>query len=213
MLLLFDCDGTLVDSHQQIITSMQCAFEDVGLVAPSHQAVATIIGMSLDAAIQQLGCQRMAQRQELSTRYRFHFNRDSSALFADVCLVLDQLKDRGYDLGIVTGKSMSGLLSVLDQHALRAYFLVLRTADCCPSKPHPAMVQQSMDEMGVQASDTYVIGDATFDMEMARSAGVQAIGIPTGCHQEQELRHAGATHVVQGLRELLTIFKGEKTYA
>jgi len=213
MLILFDCDGTLVDSHQQIISSMQYAFSDTGLDIPRTKEVANIIGLSLQAAIQQLGCHQAKQIAAIITRYRYHYNQGSSTLFSDTKIVLANCRQRGFDMGVVTGKSMSGLMAVLEQHDLRDYFLVMRTADCCPSKPHPAMVQQSMVEMGAQTKDTCVVGDATFDIQMAVAAGVQGIGVSTGSHTELELRGAGASLVVQNLNGLLNIFEGLTQHA
>lgn len=206
MLILFDCDGTLVDSHQQIISSMQSAFADALLPVPESEKVADIIGLSLQAAAEALGCQAKHMDQVLD-RYRFHYHRGSSALFADARPVIAALKEQGHDLGVVTGKSMSGLLSVLEKHQLRDDFLVLRTADCCPSKPHPAMVLESMAEMGAVAQDTCVIGDATFDMKMAVSASVCAFGVSTGSHRDYELKQAGAHHVVPCLQALMRFFE------
>jgi len=214
MLILFDCDGTLVDSHHQIINSMQHAFRDVSQTAPSTKQVAHIIGLSLHEAIGHLGTSlSKIQRDHIATRYRVHFNQGSSTLFPHAHDVLTTLQSCGHDMGIVTGKSMSGLQQVLEQHHLKKYFLVMRTADCCPSKPHPAMVQESMAEMGADPTQTYVIGDATFDIQMAVSAGTKGIGIPTGSHDEAALHHAGAYCVVKNLNELLHVFEGQQINA
>ncbi|MDQ6962360.1 MAG: HAD-IA family hydrolase [Mariprofundaceae bacterium] len=207
MLILFDCDGTLVDSHQQIITSMQLAFLDLSLSSPTTAQVADIIGLSLQSAIELLGCRQTNLIADIIERYRFHYHRGSSALFSDTRDVIGTLKEEGHHLGVVTGKSMPGLLSVLEKHHLRDDFLVLRTADCCPSKPHPAMVLESMDEMGASAAQTVVIGDATFDMQMAVAAGVRAFGVSTGSHCKQALEEAGAYRVAPSLDALMALIE------
>lgn len=208
-LILFDCDGTLVDSQQQIITSMQTAFADNGLAAPDAASVRAIIGLSLAVAVDQLAPGfDDGLRQAVLARYRHAYvaSESSLALFAGVREGLATLCHKGYWLGIVTGKSRHGLLRVLDAFDLHALFQVWRTADCCPSKPHPAMVLECMQELGVGADATQVIGDACFDMQMARAAGVRALGVSFGVEPAERLMDAGAARVFHRFDEIAPSF-------
>ena len=206
-LILFDCDGTLVDSQAAIVRAMQAAFEACGEPAPDARAVHDVIGLSLPEAVGRLAG-REALVGPLMAGYRDHYvaGEERLELFPGVRETLAELKARGYWLGIVTGKSKPGLLRVLEQFGLEDDFLTLRTADCCPSKPHPAMVNECMQELGVDRRQTTVVGDAAFDMLMAASAGVQALGVSFGVGERQQLLQSGAMHVVDRFAELLAWF-------
>lgn len=208
-LILFDCDGTLVDSQQHIIVSMQAAFADSGLEAPEADAVRGVIGLSLSLAVAGLAPDiDDGLHQQVLARYKHVYvaSETSLALFPGVREGLEDLHDKGYWLGIVTGKSRQGLLRVLDAFDLHALFPVWRTADCCPSKPHPAMVLECMDELGVAAAATQVIGDACFDMQMARAAGVRALGVSFGVEPANRLIEAGAARVYHRFDEIAPSF-------
>ncbi|PJC67808.1 MAG: hydrolase, partial [Zetaproteobacteria bacterium CG_4_8_14_3_um_filter_59_5] len=127
-------------------------------------------------------------------------------LFVGVRETLLELAERGYWLGIVTGKSHAGLQRVLQEFDLAKHFLVLRTSDHCASKPHPAMVLESMAEMGVAAAQTAVIGDALLDIQMARAAGVRSLGVSFGVAGSGPLLAAGAEAVIDDFSELLAYF-------
>lgn len=210
-LILFDCDGTLVDSQQQIVASMQSAFTDNGLAAPSADAVHAIIGLSLATAVDRLapGLDPALREAVLASYRRAYVESERSlTLYPGVREGLESLHRKGYWMGVVTGKSRNGLLRVLDTFDLHALFQVWRTADCCPSKPHPAMVLECMDELGMDAVATQVIGDACFDMEMARAAGVQAMGVSYGVEPAERLMAAGATRVFHHFDEIERWFPG-----
>ncbi len=207
-LILFDCDGTLTDSHPAIIGAMRAAFADAGLPAPEAETVAGVIGLSLDAAVASLLPAGADARMHAAVvaRYRAIY-RDFEGdvrLFDGVPETLDALAGRGFWLGIVTGKSRAGLLRTLARFDLASRMLVWRTADCCPSKPHPAMVLECADEMGVPPAETLVVGDAAFDMQMARAAGARAIGVDFGQPGAAGLREAGAETVVTAFPALLS---------
>jgi len=212
-LILFDCDGTLMDSHHHIIAVMQRAFTEHGLREPSAAAIAPVVGLSLAKAVQQLlaGKSMGASSDlcdEIAQTYR-HLYRTLPAqygLFDGVIETLTTLRNRGYWLGVVTGKSQAGLLHVLDKFDLATHFLVLRTADQCPSKPHPAMVEECMAEMGVAAAQTSVVGDALLDMQMAQACGVRALGVSFGVTDSTSLRAAGAKAVLDDFVDLLEHF-------
>jgi phosphoglycolate phosphatase len=127
-------------------------------------------------------------------------------LFAGVRETLDILRERGYWMGVVTGKSFSGLERVLNDFSLAHYFLVMRTADHCPSKPHPAMVNECMAEMGVKSEQTTVVGDALLDIQMAQASGVQSLGVSFGVAEAEALRAAGAMGIVDAFDGLLEYF-------
>ena len=206
-LILFDCDGTLVDSHAQIIHAMQQAFTACDLEPPEVQAVRHVIGLSLHEAISRLLSDGVLH-DDIAAAYRRHYRaaQGGTSLFAGVRETLQVLRERGYWMGIVTGKSRPGLLQVLDQLDLRAFFHVWRTADCCPSKPHPAMVEECMADMGVGPKQTTVVGDACFDIQMARACGVRALGVASGSEDPIALRDAGAFDVVDTFVSLMAHF-------
>jgi len=210
-LILFDCDGTLVDSQRQIVASMQAAFADNGLASPSAATVHAIIGLSLVTAVDRLapGLDPPTREAVLASYRRAYVDSEHSlSLYPGVQEGLATLCEKGYWLGIVTGKSRNGLLRVLDHFGLHPLFQVWRTADCCPSKPHPAMVLECMHELGMDAAATQVIGDACFDMEMARAAGVRALGVSYGVEPAERLMAAGATRVFHHFDEIAPWFPG-----
>ncbi len=186
---------------------MQCAFAACHLPVPDKAKVSDIIGLSLTEAVHRLLPDGVVT-EELLQAYREAYRQEEQRLelFPGVIEMLQTLQQRGYWLGIVTGKSRSGLLRVLDTFDLADHFLVLRTADCCPSKPHPAMVLECMDELGVQAQQTVVIGDAAFDMQMAKAAGVRAYGVSYGVASARVLMEHGAIAVFDHAQQIVDSF-------
>ena len=210
-LILFDCDGTLVDSQHVIVAAMGRAFARAELAVPPREAVLGIVGLSLVEAMQRLGeddprfpAERLADlyRQafrELRTEPDF-----SEPMFPGMRGLIDTLSARDdVLLGIATGKSQRGVAAVLGHHGLEGRFVTIQTADDAPSKPHPAMVHQAMAATGVDARDTVLIGDTSFDMVMARAAGAGAIGVSWGYHAPELLRQSGAQWLVDDADELL----------
>jgi phosphoglycolate phosphatase len=206
-LILFDCDGTLTDSHGAIVKAMQQAFVANGRKPPADDAVERVIGLSLMGAIEKLTDERSLYAG-IGEAYRDHYvaAEASLKLYPGVVETLETLKQRGYWMGIVTGKSKAGLLRVLEQFGLDDFFYVIRTADCCPSKPHPAMALECMAELGIEAEKTALVGDALFDMQMAMAASVRAIGVSFGVESADSLAAAGAKHVVDHFPALLECF-------
>ena len=200
--LVFDCDGTLVDSQFMIVAAMNAAFDDVGLPRPDANRVRRVVGLSLDEAIWRLLPE--AERGlilALSDRYKqaFRTARESGArepFYPGAREAILRLSAAGYLLGVATGKSRRGLVAVLEQAGLMSHFVSLQTADDAPGKPHPAMLQQAMREAGADAAETLMIGDTSYDMEMARAAGVVGLGVSWGYHAPSELLTAGAEMVV-----------------
>jgi phosphoglycolate phosphatase len=211
-LVLFDCDGTLVDSVSLIHETMRRTFTKFGKEEPTIERTKSIIGLTLDIAIARMQGKPHADAEavEMMAYYKSLFavvraDLDyKEPLFDGIRDVIETIGPReDLLIGAVTGKSRRGLNSVLDTHDFRKWFVVGRTADDCPSKPHPAMVTECCDETGIDARNTLVIGDAIYDMQMAKAAGATAIGVAWGYASPDELREAGADVIVHHPRELL----------
>jgi len=209
-LILFDCDGTFTDSHCAIVEAMQPSFVKNGLILPDAGSVNAIIGLSLQEAVRRLlpasADSDLQEQVRQGYREAYLVAEQHISLYAGVHEVLKTLRERGYWLGVVTGKSLPGLQRVLKSFSLDDYFYVLRTADCTHSKPHPAMVLECMAEMGIGAESTVVVGDALFDVQMAKAAGVPCIGVSFGVGSSDELLAAGAQLVVDDFSSLLDHF-------
>jgi len=211
-LILFDCDGTLTDSNMVIVRAVQQAFKDSVLLAPSTIDILAALGMSLDSVVEGLlqkqGNDSKALVSVIAEAYRQHyrfFEKDIT-LYPGVLDVLETLKQRGYWMAIVTGKSKDGLERVLSRFDLKKYFYTWRTADCCHSKPHPAMALECMSELGIEAKNTTLVGDSHFDIQMAKAAGVGALGAAFGSENMQHLYDEGADKVLFSFEELLDCF-------
>jgi phosphoglycolate phosphatase len=202
-LALFDCDGTLVDSQHAIVSAMTAAWAGEGLGEPDPVRVRRVVGLSLvEAVARLLPDGDPVQHVRLAERYKEAFMRGRLAgrhlepLFPGLREALEALERERVLLGVATGKSLRGLTATLAHHDLARFFVTLQTADIGPGKPDPAMVRRALAESGAEAADTVMIGDTVFDMEMARRAGVGAIGVAWGYHEVEELRAAGAQRIV-----------------
>ncbi len=189
-LLVFDWDGTLVDSAQAIVEALQGACVDLGLDPPTEARARHIIGLGLRDALR-YAVPHVAEKdyRNLVDRYRVHFlARDARmTLFPGVAEGLEELQRAGYMLAIATGKSRRGLERALDQMNVRRYFAASRCADEGHSKPHPGMLLAVMEELCVPADATLMIGDTTHDLEMAFNAGVRGVGVAYGAHPKAQL--------------------------
>ena len=208
-LVVFDCDGTLVDGQAAICQTMEAAFASTGLVAPERNMVRRMVGLSLPYALRELAPDASdEQRHAIVEAYKTGFRdlRLSGALreplYDGIAGLIDELSGEGWQLAVATGKSDRGLHACLDTHGIRHRFVSLQTADRHPSKPHPAMLEAALFEAAVQPGDAVMIGDTSFDMEMAVAAGVRAIGVAWGYHEAHELREAGAVAVAETAEEL-----------
>ncbi|MYM57339.1 HAD-IA family hydrolase [Thalassovita mangrovi] len=210
-LILFDVDGTLVDSQGDIVASMTRAFEGEGLEAPTREATLSIVGLSLEVAIPQLAPGLDASAYDrMVAGYKAAYmelraaqgSQKSSPLYPYARDVLDQLATIDhYLLGVATGKSRRGLDALLAGHGMTKMFLTQQVSDHHPSKPHPAMVLAALSETGVAPENAVMIGDTSFDMQMARAAGVRALGVGWGYHKPEDLEpHADA--VIHDFRDL-----------
>jgi len=210
-LVIFDCDGTLVDSQNAIVASMEHAFRTHGLEPPTRAAILSIVGLSLPQAVEALmpgHPPQMAYRVSESYKTGFGATIVDEAkrdpLFPGALEAVTALAAHGdVLLGIATGKSLRGVYRLLDREAWRPHFATIQTADNAPSKPHPGMILQAMAETGATPETTIMIGDTTFDIDMARAAGVHAIGVSWGYHPVGALHRSGAHAVVDDYAGLL----------
>jgi phosphoglycolate phosphatase len=189
-LLVFDWDGTLMDSAAVIVSSIQAACRDLDLPVPDKDAASHIIGLGLNEAMQALLPDLdAADYGRMVDRYRFHYlGRDAEIpLFSGVEESLRDLAEAGFMLAVATGKSRTGLDRALGYTGLGERFHATRCADECFSKPHPQMLLELMDELGVAAEQTLMIGDTTHDLLMAQNANVAAVGVGYGAHPRENL--------------------------
>ena len=203
-LILFDVDGTLVDSQSDIVSSMVSAFDHVQLSAPDRSRILSIVGLSLPRAMAELAPDADASTHDaMVAAYKNQYmalraaagSQHSSPLYPGVRQVLDALRDVPENLlGVATGKSQRGLDALIDGHALDGMFVTRQCADHHPSKPHPSMIWQAMQDTGVSPSETVMIGDTSFDMDMARAAGVFALAVSWGYHDRMRL--SGADRII-----------------
>lgn len=208
-LAVFDCDGTLVDSGHSIVACMQAACTRHDLKEPEPDAIRRMVGLPLEEAVSRLFPEldhdtvwsvREGYREVfmgLRERGEVH-----EPLYDGALEVIDQLDQAGWLLGVATGKAMVGLVNTLGGHDLESRFVTLQTADKAMGKPNPEMLFNAMNETGVEAHATVMIGDTTYDMEMARNAGTLAVGVSWGYHPVSELTDAGAHVVVHSYGDL-----------
>lgn len=208
-LVLFDCDGTLVDSQHDIVEAMNRSFAVLKRPPPPRADVLAVIGLSLPQAMARLLPQADADYHEhAAEEYRLAFqamrraNGVSEPLYPGIAALVTRLAAEGWMLGVATGKSDRGLAICLTNHGLIDHFVTLQTADRHPSKPHPSMALQAMADAGAMPETTLMIGDTSYDMEMAVYAGMRGIGVTWGYHDEQELRAAGAHAIAVDMDEL-----------
>jgi phosphoglycolate phosphatase len=203
-LVIFDCDGTLVDSQHMICAAMQQAYADHRIDCPPREKLLSIVGLSLAESFQRLSDNaRGFPVETMVERYKAAFfemratQTEMEPLFPGVREIIEYLSARDdMVLGIATGKSQRGVRMVLGHHGLLQHFSTIKTADDAPSKPHPGMVLEAMREAGAVPDDTVVIGDTSYDIEMARAAGAGAIGVSWGYHPVADLHAAGAHEVI-----------------
>lgn len=208
-LAVFDCDGTLADGQAGVVRAMESAFAEHGLPSPDHHTVRRIVGLSLPQAMRELAPQADEEAvRDLVESYKSAFRamrEDGSLkepLYAGIPELLQRLHAKGWTLGVATGKSDRGLASTLAANGLSPLFGPLHTADRHPSKPNPAMLLAAMDDCLAAPENTVMIGDTVYDIVMAQSAQVRAIGVDWGYHEASELRNAGAEAVATSMAEL-----------
>ena len=190
-LIIFDWDGTLMDSENKIVRCFEKSAAEVGIDYPGDDAVRNIIGLGLKEALDVLlPDEDQSIRDQLVERYRVHFlEKDTTEmpLFEGVESGLDALLEYGYTLAIATGKARRGLARVLDETGLHDHFSVTRCSDEAVSKPHPRMVYDILNETGVDAGSAIVVGDTVYDIQMAHNAAADALAVSYGVHEEERL--------------------------
>jgi phosphoglycolate phosphatase len=211
-LAVFDLDGTLLDSANSIVTGVLDCWEVCGFPMPDSEQVRRIIGLPWDQSVRLLlpgaGDEEFAligaYHDEIRRGERTRPHREEG-LFDGVIDLLDALEEVGYLLAIITSRSSGRLNELLDAQGIGNRFISLKTTDNGPGKPNPFLMNQTLSETGVNREETVMIGDTTFDMLMARSAGTSAIGVSWGVHERDELQEAGALYVVDAMHELPTV--------
>ncbi len=212
--IVFDVDGTLIDSQHTIVGSMQGAFTAFGLPVPDHLTIRRTVGLPVEDAVHRLAeaaalglatdtVHQVAEeykRRARSLRERPDYH---EPMFDGTRPLLDGLLAAGQMMGIATGKSRRGLDTWIAKTGLAGHFVTLQTGDIPPGKPHPAMLHRAMDEAGARAADTLMIGDTVFDVQMAVAAGARAIGVAWGYHAPEELLEAGAERILTRWEDLL----------
>ena len=190
-LVVFDWDGTLMDSTRIIARSLQKACADVGIAIPSDEDALFVIGLNMQDSFARVapGLDREGQAR-LSERYRHHFlaGEQQIPLFPGVREMLPDLHGRGWRLAVATGKARRGLERALDTSGLREWFEATRCADEGFAKPHPDMLLMLLDMTGVEPHRALMVGDTTHDLELAANAGVDAVAVSYGAHPEALLR-------------------------
>ena len=206
-LVVFDMDGTLIDSVALIVETVAAAFDSVGETVPDERTIRSISGLTLNIALQRLAPSADTDRLELLTaRYRNEYiarAHGREPLFPGALAALDRLRaDPATILAVATGKGKNSARRLLAGHGIEAYFSSIETPDDNPSKPNPQMIFSAIAAAGVTARETVMIGDTNHDMEMARAAGVPAIGVVWGYHPAAELLAAGADLVLDRFDQL-----------
>ncbi len=208
-LALFDYDGTLVDSAGPIVQMFEAAYAKAGYVCPPADALRSMIGLPLHVAVARLNPELdEAGHANIVDLYRAEYDARHKAgaesplpLFSGAKQAMTEMQS-SMILGVATGKSRRGLTQSLAALGLDPYFSVTKTADDGPSKPHPAIAVDAMQEMGAEPANTVVIGDTVYDMEMAKAAGASAIGVSWGMHPVELLKRAGADRLITSFDEL-----------
>ena len=210
-LIIFDCDGTLVDSQHMIVAAMTAAYGSHSLPLPAREVLLSVVGLSLVEAFRKLGQGLDGfPAESLAGHYRdaFHAMRAPGfpvePLYPGAADAVVELARRdGVMLGVATGKSQRGVRLVLGHHGLLEHFITIQTADDAPSKPDPGMVLAAMREAGATPENTVVVGDTIYDIAMARAAGATGVGVTWGYHPGASLAEAGALAVIDRFANLV----------
>ncbi|HUW98927.1 MAG TPA: HAD-IA family hydrolase [Acidiferrobacter sp.] len=209
-LLIFDWDGTLMDSADKIVLCFQAAARDCGVLTLTDQAIRKTIGLGVAEALARLLPEEDSRgRSAVAARYREHFlrlNETPMPLFPGVQAGLLDFQRRGYELAIATGKSRAGLEAALRISGLTDLFSVSRCADETQSKPDPLMLREILAETGVDGARAIMIGDTSYDIEMASRAGIASVAVSYGVHERPELLVHGPAACLDSFPELCAWF-------
>lgn len=207
-LVVFDWDGTLMDSPRRIVHCLQRACEALGREVPPDDALRDIIGLGVEAAVERLfpGADSAFVGAFATTYRQCYLGADDAPetpLFPHVTPLLDWLDQRGVLLAVATGKSRRGLDQALESTGLQGRFVATACGDEHPSKPSPVMLEHVMTRCGVERSRARMVGDSVYDLQMARAAGVPSLAVAHGVHDDQRLADEGPLAVVRDLNDLL----------
>jgi len=209
-LLIFDWDGTLMDSERKIINCFHAAIEDVKLEPLADDHIRGVIGLGLKEAMDVLlPAHDDDTRNQVSEAYREHFlhkDQTEMPMFPGVVDGVKQLHQQGYKLAVATGKARRGLTRVLTGHELEHVFHATRCADEAVSKPHPLMLEQILEQVGIDTDKALMIGDSTFDLEMATNAGMDSLAVSYGvqsCDRLLEHKPIGCIHTFEEIHDWL----------
>ena len=204
-LIVFDWDGTLLDSAGAIVNAIQSACRDLDLAVPSDAQARHVIGLGLEDAMRHAVPDLPPERTpEMVERYRHHYlsGDHELRLFDGVHELLNDLKSAGHILTVATGKSRLGLDRAFKHSGLGSLFLASRCADECHSKPHPQMLDELMAEFGMAPENTLMIGDTSHDLLMANNAGVAGLGVTYGAHPHDHLLDCKPVACLHSVEEL-----------
>ncbi|MCF6442870.1 HAD-IA family hydrolase [Pseudoalteromonas luteoviolacea] len=206
-LVIFDWDGTVMDTVPKIVNTINKVADTFGFPRETQEKTQSIIGLSLQTALETLFPAQTHRSAELAEAYKTIYrdvDQTPTELFKGVEDVLQFLSNHNIKLAVATGKSRPGLDRLLLESGLGGYFDVTRTADEAESKPSPDMVQQILSELDIAPEQAVMIGDTTIDMDMARNAGVAAIGVTFGVANRNELAQYSPVHIIDEFKQLLT---------
>jgi phosphoglycolate phosphatase len=216
-LIVFDWDGTLMDSEARIVGCLRAALKDIHLPDQPDENLKNVIGLGLREALQRLHPQGSeAEHTELTNRYRYHFLEASSipsSLFEGAQTLLQALNQQGYFVTIATGKGRQGLDKVLEETGVANLFHYTRCADETRSKPHPQMLEELMAWCGVEPHETLMIGDTEYDLQMAKHAGAHGLAVSYGVHEKQRLLDCGPLDCVDSMSDLMAWLTTRIKYA
>ncbi|WP_283710580.1 HAD-IA family hydrolase [Pseudoalteromonas prydzensis] len=204
-LVIFDWDGTVMDSVPKIVNCMHQSALACGVAPPSDEAIKNIIGLSLECAVATLFTEHKTLHSELIAGYKHqykHLDVTPTPLFADVEQTLAALHAQGTLLAVATGKGRAGLERLLDETKLRKYFVATRSSDDALSKPAPDMLLQLLLELNVSHADALMIGDTKIDMAMAKAANVDRLGVTMGVHNALQLSGFAPIATVDSYQQL-----------
>ncbi len=213
-MVVFDCDGTIVDSQRAIVEIMQATFESYNLRLPKREKILLGVGLELSVGIERLMPEKHGlDIRELCTTYRKLANdkrendKLGDPLYPDAENIIRKLHADDWLLGIATGKSRIGLDYVLNSRNLSQLFITKQTSDSAAGKPNPEMLENAMRDTGVNSSNVFMVGDTTYDICMAVNAKTRAIGVSWGYHKTEELLDSGAEIVLDNYQDLFTFLQ------
>lgn len=210
-LIIFDWDGTLVDSIDWIVESLQYAAKECHWSVPSAQAVRNIIGLSIECAVDTLfpTMDDTTQEQLISTYSQRFFSKaiQRKDLFSGVYEMLATLQESGYLLAVATGKKNAGLVKAMQGTGVVEFFTTTRSADQTASKPHPMMINEIVNELAISKHRTVMVGDSVHDIQMAHNAGVAAIAVECGAHDRAVLNQCQPLHCLTQTSALLDLIR------